>query len=132
MARFVRTILWSKGAVYFCVCNVIYRGDRVIIPDSLRCVVLDILHAAHQGVSGIKVRVATFVWWPGMKADISEQHDARCEWCDISFPSQPSIPPFEVEFPKYPMQSICSDIVQIVQITENLSSKFLDVIVDEL
>ena len=86
--------------------NVLCRGHRVIIPDGLRSVVLDTLHAAHQGVSGIEARAATSVWWLGMKADIAERR-ARCEGCNVSAPSQPSAPLYEMD---YPMQSICSDI----------------------
>ena len=36
----------------------ICRGDKVNIPGSLRSVLLDILHSAHQGVSGMEARAA--------------------------------------------------------------------------
>ena len=36
-----------------------------------------------------------------------------CVGCDISAPSQPSAPPFPLEYPDYPMQSICSDLAYI-------------------
>ena len=36
--------------------NLVYFGDRVIIPDALRQDVLDSLHLAHQGVTAMILR----------------------------------------------------------------------------
>ena len=99
----------------------LYKG-RVVIPKGLRAKILDILHGAHQGCSGMWSRAALSVWWPGLCAQI-EKRRAACGVCTQIAPSQPSMPPVSPERPEYPMQRICSDIAY-------LGSKTYIVIVD--
>ena len=40
--------------------------DRIVIPAKLRPQVLETIHAAHQGVSGMIGRVEETVFWPGI------------------------------------------------------------------
>ena len=40
--------------------------SRVIVPVSLRSLVLETLHSAHQGVTGMTLRAQESVWWPGI------------------------------------------------------------------
>ena len=47
--------------------------DRVVIPESLRSRVLSLLHAAHQGVEGMRQRTASTVYWPGHNNWIREK-----------------------------------------------------------
>ena len=44
--------------------------DRIIIPTLLRGQILDAVHGAHQGVSGMIRRVEDSVFWPGINTDI--------------------------------------------------------------
>ena len=46
--------------------------SRVIVPRSLRAEVLETLHSAHQGVTGMNKRVQGSVWWPGITPQIQE------------------------------------------------------------
>ena len=46
--------------------NVVWYNDRVVLPQTLRMKALDILHSAHQGVSGMEDRARTIVYWPGI------------------------------------------------------------------
>ena len=54
---------------------VCYKG-RLIIPVVLRQEVLDAIHAAHQGVSGMNNRVEQSVYWPGITVDLH-----NCKTC---------------------------------------------------
>ena len=49
--------------------------DRVIIPTALRAAVLETLHSAHQGVSGMTERALVSVWWPGITPQNKERRD---------------------------------------------------------
>ena len=62
-------------------------GNRLVIPASLRKEVLECLHAAHQGVAGMKARAATCVYWPGISAGISNRR-IQCRTCNTIAPSQ--------------------------------------------
>ena len=44
--------------------------ERIIIPVKLRPQVLETIHAAHQGVSGMISRVEDTVFWPGICTEI--------------------------------------------------------------
>ena len=85
--------------------------NRVIIPKSLRPEVLDTLHSAHQGVSGMNERAQNSVWWPGITPQIQEKRD-KCRTCNEHMPSQPSAPPLPLQQPDYPFQQIVSDYFQ--------------------
>ena len=47
----------------------LYNG-RTLIPPSARNKVLQVLHSAHQGVTGMSPRAEQSVFWPGMTEDI--------------------------------------------------------------
>ena len=79
--------------------------DRVIIPKSLRDEVLETLHSAHQGVTGMNERAQSSVWWPGITPQIKERRD-KCRNCTEHTPSQPSAPPQTLPQPEYPFQKI--------------------------
>ena len=67
----------------------IVLGSRAVIPAPLRTEVLQGLHAAHQGVAGMKARARYSVYWPGISAAIVN-HRNTCRRCDIIAPSQSS------------------------------------------
>ena len=87
---------------------VVLVGDRVTIPNSLQSEVLEVLHSAHQGTTGMTNRALSSTYWPGMLADISRKQ-AACSSCNKSAPSQPSAPPTPLSHPSYPFEMICSD-----------------------
>ena len=59
---------------------VILRGERVVIPKSLRKDTLADLHTAHQEVESTLRRARENIYWPNMNRDIKE-HICRCETC---------------------------------------------------
>ena len=82
--------------------------DRVVIPKALRKVVLDTLHAAHQGASSMQLRAQTIVFWPGMTRDIAMKR-AACEDCNRNAPSQAVMPSEPAAAPSLPFQQIVVD-----------------------
>ncbi len=92
----------------FAVDGVALYRNRVIIPPNLREDVLDILHAAHQGVTSMISRADSTVFWPGITPAITKRRE-RCQDCNRMAPSQPSAPPTPTIQPTYPFQAICAD-----------------------
>ena len=92
--------------------DVLYYGHRFVIPEILRGEILNILHSAHQGVTGMKDRASGSVWWPRMNRDI-ETRRQRCSGCNWSTPSNPAPTPSKPVCPDYPMQSLCCDKAHI-------------------
>lgn len=95
----------------FVVEGVIIYNDRVVIPSSLRRIVLNILHSAHQGVSAMEARARSLIFWPGMTADIRETRNS-CIQCNRSAPSQAKPLHIASSVPKTPFQHVFADFFE--------------------
>ena len=74
--------------------GVVCYKHRIVVPKSLRSMVLDTLHSAHQGVSGMISRADQSVFWPGITLDIQKKRD-NCLTCTRNAPSQPMTKPVD-------------------------------------
>jgi len=52
--------------------GILLRGERVIIPSSMRRDLLTKLHAGHLGINSCLRRARDVVYWPGMSAQIRQ------------------------------------------------------------
>ena len=98
--RYSESLFIQDGAIMY--------QDRVIIPTVLRQIVLDSLHAAHQGASSMQARAQGIVFWPGMTRDINLKRD-QCIECHRNAPSQAALPSEPPEPPTVPFQKIYAD-----------------------
>ena len=46
------------------------KGDRVILPTSMRPEMLQIIHRSHLGIEKCKQRAKDILYWPGMATQI--------------------------------------------------------------
>jgi hypothetical protein len=88
--------------------GVICYKNRLIIPVILRGEVLDAIHSAHQGVTGMNNRVEQAVFWPGLTTEILTTRHA-CMTCIKDAPSQPAGVPVPPPSPEYPFQMVVGD-----------------------
>ena len=88
--------------------HVVIYQDRVVVPHSLRSVVLDNLHSAHQGVSAMQMRAQSIVFWPGMTKDIADRRN-QCHECNRNAPSQAATPSVPADPPSSPFEQIFAD-----------------------
>jgi hypothetical protein len=86
--------------------------ERTVIPVSLRRQVLETLHSAHQGITGMMLRAELSVYWPGYASDITEVRN-RCSTCHKIAPSQARLPPVEPVIPNYPFEHVCVDYMSL-------------------
>ena len=88
--------------------NLVFLEDRIVIPRRYQSTILNNLHAAHQGVSGMLRRASQSFYWPNLEQAIRNKRYS-CKHCNERSPSQqkesycPSPPP------QYPFQEICLD-----------------------
>ena len=61
--------------------GVIYRGERCVVPSSMRKDILSKVHAAHMGIVGTLRRARESVYWPGMNEDI-KTYISKCRICN--------------------------------------------------
>ena len=86
--------------------------NRIVIPKSLRPSILKTLHAAHQGVEGMKSRAMKSIYWPGINESIQRTR-TNCQACTKIAPSQPREPLCLIPPASYPFQQICMDAFEI-------------------
>ena len=91
---------------------IIYNG-RVVVPPSLRPIVLDVLHSAHQGASTMALRARATVFWPGMTEDIEHRRQS-CSDCIRHAPSQPRLPSEVAVPPATPFEQTYADFFDCV------------------
>ncbi len=82
--------------------------QRIVIPRTLRKVVLSNLHSANQGTTGMKFRANQCVYWPGMDRSINI-HRETCLDCIRNAPSHRSEPLILTPSPSYPFEQVCAD-----------------------
>ena len=88
--------------------HVAYFGERIVIAQKLRKQILEHLHSAHQGVTGMKNRANCSIYWPGLSNSISNFR-RNCNTCEKNAPSQRQEPLVLSESPEWPFQNICGD-----------------------
>ena len=91
--------------------GLVMRGDRLVISVQKRREVLAQLHAAHCGVSKMKLRARSALYWPAMSADI-ETYVGRCHHCAEHRPANPKQPMLVSEIPELPWQIVYTDLLQ--------------------
>ncbi|XP_041361078.1 uncharacterized protein K02A2.6-like [Gigantopelta aegis] len=52
--------------------GIIFRGERVIVPDELCAHVVNLAHESHQGIVRTKQRLRDLYWWPKMDIQVTE------------------------------------------------------------
>ena len=92
--------------------GVIYMGDRVVVPEELRSRTLDTLHAAHQGITSMRLRAKRNLFWSNMARDIASKR-MSCISCDETARSQSPEPSMTPITPEYPFQHIFSDFFSL-------------------
>jgi transposase InsO family protein len=60
--------------------GIVFRGDRVCIPKSLRPKMLKMVHKSHMGIVKTKQLARDIIFWPGMAKQI-EDTVSRCSIC---------------------------------------------------
>lgn len=92
--------------------GIIYRGERIVIPSTLRRRMKEKIHAGHSGINSCLRRARTYVYWPGMSTDI-RQHVENCNTCASLPIKQQQEPLIQHETPENPWEKVGTDIFTI-------------------
>ena len=103
---------WSVQDDVYVHDGLILMGQRIIIPETQRHVVMSQIHSAHQGATKCKLRAKSAVWWPGIYADI-DKTVAACPTCQATQNSQPKEPIIVSEIPPRPWHTIGADLFHV-------------------
>ena len=103
--------------------EIVFKGDKTIIPKSMRLVVLEAVHQPHLGIEASKRRAREVVYWPSMCGDIEEMVK-QCAVCNSNQKRQQKEPLKSLPVPSRPWQRIGVDIFDFEQKQYLLTADF--------
>jgi hypothetical protein len=110
--------------------NLVYRGNCLVVPETLRKEMLDHIHLSHLGVTKCILKARQVLYWPGMSRDI-ENRVMSCEVCRKYSRNNFKEPLKQHEVPEYPWQKIGCDLFEYngskFLITTDYFSKYVEV-----
>lgn len=89
--------------------GILFKSHKVIVPNSMRVEMLDIIHEAHLGMLKCKSRAREALFWPGMARDI-ELKVAKCEVCAENANRNPKEKLLQTEISNRPWSKISVDL----------------------
>lgn len=92
--------------------GIIYKGQTILIPKSLRKEILEKLHYNHLGLSKGLQLAKSSVFWPTMKNDLTQIIE-NCHICNKYSHAQRSQPLHPHEIPKIPFHKVGCDLFEL-------------------
>ena len=89
--------------------GIILKGDKIVIPVSLRKEMLEKIHSSHLGMVKCKQRARDALFWPGMGKNI-EDVISQCDTCLQCQPSNPKEPLISESVPTRPWEVVSTDL----------------------
>lgn len=96
--------------------GLVFRGEQLVVPVSLRKEMLNQLHSSHIGIGGCVRRAREILYWPRMSAEIRD-FVSRCTICQTYRPEQAREGLQPHELPSRPWQKIGADLFVLGQQT---------------
>ncbi len=103
---------WGMRDSLYVIDGVPFKGRKMLIPVSLRPQVLEGLHAANQGVTGMMSNARERLFWPGLDAAV-RQLRLQCRQCNEEAPSQSAEPSLSSPPPEVPFEQTVTDLCSI-------------------
>ena len=92
--------------------GIIFRGERLVIPQKLRSDIKRRLHSSHIGINGSLRRARESIFWPGMSGDI-KQYISTCKICCQYDVSQQKEALMSHDIPTRPREKVGVDLFEI-------------------
>lgn len=89
--------------------GIIFKSEKVFVPESMRTRVLADIHKGHFGLNKSLSRARESVFWPKMCIDISEII-SKCATCQVHQPCKQKEPLINKEIPTLPFEIVAIDL----------------------
>ena len=103
---------WGMKEEMYVIENVPFKGRKMLVPSTLRPQVLEGLHAANQGVTGMLANARDRFFWPGLDASVRNMR-LQCRQCNEQAPSQSDETPISTPSPEVPFQQVVADLFSL-------------------
>ncbi|XP_055847378.1 uncharacterized protein K02A2.6-like [Episyrphus balteatus] len=90
--------------------DILVRGNRIVMPESLRKQTLDLAHEGHPGMTQMKQRLRSKVWWPKIDVQV-DAYVKNCRGCMLVAAPAPPEPMKRRELPSEPWQHVAIDFM---------------------
>ena len=90
--------------------GIIFRGERIVIPSSLRKSMKEKVHAGHIGINSSLRRARDLIYWPQMFTHI-RHYVETCGVCATYADKQPAESMVMTETPDLPWQKVGTDLL---------------------
>jgi len=101
----IRDELWTYG-------DILMRGNRIVMPESLWKNTLRLAHEGHQGMVRTKARLRTKVWWPQVDKQV-EALIHSCHPCQLVGPRPKPEPIKSTKLPERAWSEVAVDLLDI-------------------
>lgn len=110
--------------------GVLFKGEWLIVPASMRADMLKRIHESHLGIESCRRRARDVLFWPGMSQSITEMVN-NCDVCNTYQKRQTKEPLHPHSVPERPWQKIGVDLFTFDQqeylLLVDYHSKFIEV-----
>ena len=110
--------------------GIVYQGDRIVVPKSMRLEMKHQLHIGHLGINFCLRRAYDTIFWPGMSSEI-RNYIETCGTCATYGVKQPAESPMISEQLESPWSKVASDLCsyggKTFFATVNCYSNFIEV-----
>ena len=91
--------------------NILIWGIRVIVPKNLQNQVLQEIHSSLSGVARMKLTFRSYIWWPGLDAQI-EKLAISCSACQDTRNTPPKVPLHPWQWPNKPWSRVHRSVLK--------------------
>lgn len=110
--------------------GILFKGEKIIVPHTLREDMLARIHTGHMGIEKCKQRARDVLFWPGMGKQI-EAIVGSCSTCLERRNSNPKEPMISHQIPDRPWQTVATDLFTLhgedYIVTVDYHSRFIEV-----
>ena len=110
--------------------GLLLKGQRIIIPTSLRPTMKKIIHQGHNGIARCKSRARQSLYWPGMNSEIDD-FVSRCPQCLTHRNQQQKETLIQHNVPEVPWTKVASDLFTLFGhnyvIVADYTSKYIEI-----
>ena len=92
--------------------GLVYRGERLVVPQSLRADMLKEIHRSHIGIGGCLRRARELLYWPRINAEVKD-YVSKCSVCQSYQPEQCREELQQHEMPSRPWSKVGADIFEL-------------------
>lgn len=94
--------------------GLVFKDERLVVPQGLRAEIRKDIHASHAGVEGCLRRARESVYWPGMNSDL-RHWISTCEPCRLFEVSQGKKTLMSHEVPQRLWEKVAADLFSLNQ-----------------